>query len=235
MVQRLIGKSRLLLWYLSAIESDHLRVIGGGTPHTCLPPPAPTAAGKFALCAQCRAETIHGYVLIQQTAGQRKISMGRFSINSWETITCWYFFYLMWRSNVFLNHCLHCTETIYHMLNTENTTYLCHENEKGYWMLNQFWMLTLLPCLHWVSRCRAGWSLPAAKVPHNNPGAAVLNSPAVGNKSNNVYFNLLHFCYFSHEQMNTEIQAHNIIDGNSCCILFYFIFLHDHIYACVFF
>lgn len=69
MVHRHVSKSRLfILLYLSAIESNHLRVIWGGTPHTCLPPSAPAAAGKYSLCAQCGAEAIHGHMLVQQTA-----------------------------------------------------------------------------------------------------------------------------------------------------------------------
>lgn len=48
-VCRYVGKARLLLWYLSAIDNGHLRVIWGGTPHMCLPLPAPAATGKLSL------------------------------------------------------------------------------------------------------------------------------------------------------------------------------------------
>lgn len=54
--------------HLSAIESDHFRVIWRETPHTSLPPPAPAAAGEFSLWAQRRAEAVHGHMLVQQTA-----------------------------------------------------------------------------------------------------------------------------------------------------------------------
>lgn len=54
--------------HLSATEGSHLGVIWGGTRHAGLPPPASRAAGESSLSAQDWAKTIHGHMLVQQTA-----------------------------------------------------------------------------------------------------------------------------------------------------------------------
>lgn len=77
----------------------------------------------------------------------------------------------------------------------------CRNNEQN------LLRITLCCCWRWVGKCRAGWSFPAAEVPHNNRWAAALNSPGKWQWQCMLLFSLLYICCFQEDWAKCSITV----------------------------